>query len=63
MYRWSTLREPTKEVENVCIASFTREQVLDVEQKSLSPEKLAINLLFSLFSPEELKKGNCTKPV
>ena len=36
--------------------------VLHAENVSSSASRLAVNLLTSLFTPEELGSGNCTKP-
>ena len=49
--------------QSVLIRNVSHEQLLDVEWRCSTPEKLALGLLQLLFTPEELKSGNCTKPI
>lgn len=50
-------------MKNVTLQCVTKEQLLDVERRTGTAEKLAVGLLQLLFSHEELKTGNCSKPV
>ena len=50
-------------VQRVCIPTYSQKQVLEVQRKYDTPEKLAVGLLQLLFSAEELAQGNCTKPI
>jgi hypothetical protein len=47
----------------VVLPEVTQLQVLEVERKCNTVEKLARGLLQLLFTPDELSKGNCTKPI
>ena len=47
----------------VVLTTVTRSRVLEVERTCNTAEKLARGLLQLLFSPDELSKGNCTKPI
>ena len=41
----------------------TKEQLLDVDRRAATAEKLAVGLLQLLFSQDELRSGNCSKPT
>ena len=47
----------------VVLSSVTQSQVVDIDRKNDTVEKLAVGLLLLLFTHEELGRGNCTKPV
>ena len=50
--------------QKVVLTEFSQIQVQTVERRyNESPEKLAVGLLLLLFSSDELRQGNCTKPV
>lgn len=36
---------------------------MEVERRNNIPKKIAVDLLFHLFFPEEFQHGNCTKVV
>lgn len=48
---------------HVVLHSITPTQLLDVERKNDSVEKLARGLLQLLFTSQELATGNCTRPM
>ena len=43
------------------VSSVTQSQVVDIERKNDTAQKLAIRLILLLFIHEELSRGNCTK--
>lgn len=47
----------------ITLSCVNQAQVLNIERKNNTPEKLARGLLQLLFSVDELSKGNYTKPV
>ena len=49
--------------QSVIIRNVSHDQLLEVERRCSMPEKLALGLLQLLFTPEELKSGNCTKSI
>ena len=48
---------------SVILRNVSHDQLLDVERRCSMPEKLALGLIQLLFTPEELKSGNCTKSI
>ena len=48
---------------NIWIPNIKMEQLLNVERCSSTAEKLAVGLLLLLYTREELRSGNCSKPI
>lgn len=55
--------DPSGNKRNKVILPISQARLLDVERRNDTAEKLARALLSLLFTPTELAKGNCTKPV
>ena len=57
-----TLGDPNSN-SSVFINGVARVSILQAEALSFTAPKLAVNLLTSLFTHEELASGNCTKAI
>ena len=44
------------------VKDISKEAINRAEINGTTPEKLAVNLLRAMFSPQELARGNVTKP-
>ena len=56
------LGNPRNPQRRVLVKDISREVVDRAEINGTTPEKLAVNLLSTMFSPQELARGNVTKP-